>query len=162
MRRVADCKLANAALIELLHEAVGQRLRHALFVQLAAHDHRGHTSRTHVVHDRARSPFWLAILRGTIVTPKRILQPFGQLHLLPLVERANPLMRILDATLPPGHISVAVKALRTALPRAAHEPTVHKQHILVDEAELAKLEKLAHLPTRAHALEDGLRHLALT
>eukprot|EP00966_Prymnesium_polylepis_P146309 3379376-Prymnesium_polylepis.2 len=158
MRRVADRHLVNAALVELGHEPVWQRHRHARLVELAPHHHRWHTARSHIVYEPAGGTRRVTVgLPGRL--PVWVVNPRGQLGLLPLVERLDPLVRISDSIHPSRHIAVAVEPIGTVLPGASNEPAVQEQGVLVNERQLAELEKLAHAPTRPHALQDRQRHL---
>mmetsp|Transcript_9716 Transcript_9716/g.28842 ORF Transcript_9716/g.28842 Transcript_9716/m.28842 type:complete len:452 (-) Transcript_9716:126-1481(-) len=157
VRGVPHSELRYATLVELRHELICQGLRHALLVELAAHHHRGHTSRCDVVDYRVCCPHWLLF----VLRPVRLLHPLSDLFLLPLVESRDPFDSILDTPFLARHIAVASDTVGAPLPGPTDKPAVNKQDILVDEPQLAQVKDVVQAAPGMDTADDFLGDLII-
>eukprot|EP00967_Tisochrysis_lutea_P110346 scaffold172613_cov23-Tisochrysis_lutea.AAC.3 len=132
----------NATRVELTHERLGGRQRHAAWCEVPRQHHSRLVRRHHIVDERMASARRL-VHCAVVVRPARLGDPLGDLFTIPHVERVHPLADILDELVAPRHMAQRTQRAPICDVRVV-EPPVHKQIGTDDDRELAKQQQLAH------------------
>ena len=159
VRRVPEDHAIHAARAQLAAQRRLERPRHALRLQMAPNHHARRRAINAIIHQLVAAAL-AGVVRWLLGAhrPLRLVLPLVYLLFLPLVQRLDPILHVVNALILAGNEAEAIG--RSAGPPRAHEAAMHKEGAVDDFRELAELDVLAHEATLLHRL-DKRRHHAI-